>query len=314
MLFRTVSLAIKITVLQDAFSDITQTWYSIQINYEAFSANVDIDHATASLSFTSTVCQVLQNLLAISDSFDRKLLAALLAKDKRVQVTPEVGQETGDAPYNDATTQFPFHMSPNTWKVRYALNYKGIPYHMEWVEYPDIEGLYKSFGMQASATKKDCMTPYYTLPVLHDPSIGAIISESAAIVEYFGVTYPDTPQLIPPGTRALHTAFTAAFESQMKVIGPFLTPAVNVILSPRSQVFHRKTREESSGVPIEDMILWGEHTTSQLVLVKDDLGKVDKWMMKRHTFVMGETPTFVDFTMSGWIFFLWIRLREDSPE
>ncbi|KAK0191919.1 hypothetical protein F5146DRAFT_1102175 [Armillaria mellea] len=198
-------------------------------------------------------------------------------------------------------------VSPNTWKVRYALNYKGIPYHMEWVEYPDIEGLYKSFGMQTSATKKDCVTPYYTLPVLRDPLIGAIISESAAIVEYFGVTYPDTPHLIPPRTRALHAAFTAAFESQMKAIGPFLTPAVNVILSPRSQVFHRKMREESSGVPIEDMIPWGEHTTSQLALVKDDLGK-------RHTFVMGETPTFADFTMSRWIFFLRICLREDSPE
>ncbi|KAK0185369.1 hypothetical protein F5146DRAFT_1105645 [Armillaria mellea] len=197
---------------------------------------------------------------------------------------------------------------------RYALNYKGIPYCTEWVKYPDIEGLYKSFGMQDSATKKDCVMPYYTLPVLCDPSIGAIVSKSAAIVEYFGVTYPDTPHLIPPGTRALHTAFTAAFESQMKVIGPFLTPAVNAILSPQSQVFHRKMREELSGVPIEDMILWGEHTMSQLALVKDDLGKVDKWMMKQHTFIMGETPTFADFTMSGWIFFLQIHLREDSPK
>ncbi|KAK0184928.1 hypothetical protein F5146DRAFT_1005985 [Armillaria mellea] len=197
--------------------------------------------------------------------------------------------------------------SPNTWKVRYALNYKGIPYHMEWVEYPNIKGLYKSFGIPASATKKDQVTPYYTLPVLHDPSTGAIISKSAAIVEYLEATYPDTPCLIPPRTRALHAAFIATFESQMKALGPFSTPAVNVILSPRSQVFHRKMREESSGVTIEDMILREEHRTRYL-------GKVDQWMTNGPTFVMGETPTFADFTMSRWIFFLQICLGEDSPE
>ncbi|KAK0481195.1 glutathione S-transferase [Armillaria luteobubalina] len=204
--------------------------------------------------------------------------------------------------------------SPNTWKVRYALNYKGIPYRTEWVEYPDIEGLYKTFGIPASATKKDRVTPYYTLPLLRDLSTGAIISESAAIVEYLEATYPNTPRLIPPGTRALHAAFIAAFESQMRAISPFTIPSVNAILSPRSEAFFRKTREESSGVTIEDMILHGEHRTSQLVLVKDALGKVDKWMTKEQTFVMGETPTFADFTVSAWIFYLRICLGEDSHE
>ncbi|KAK0433097.1 hypothetical protein EV421DRAFT_2023668 [Armillaria borealis] len=217
--------------------------------------------------------------------------------------------------FYDIPSKLPINAwSPNTWKARYALNFKGIPYRTEWVEYPDIEGLYKAFGMPASATKEDRVTPYYTLPLLRDSSTGAIISESAAIVEYLDATYPDTPRVIPPGTRALHAAFIAAFESQMKAIGPFCEPAVNAILSPRSEAFFRKTREESSRVTIEDMILHGEHRSSQLAVVKDDLGKVDKWMTKGHTFVMGETPTFADFTMSAWLFFLRICLGEDSPE
>ncbi|KAK0430511.1 hypothetical protein EV421DRAFT_1721502, partial [Armillaria borealis] len=204
--------------------------------------------------------------------------------------------------------------SPNTWKVRYALNFKGIPYCTEWVEYPDIEGLYKAFGIPASATKKDRVTPYYTLPLLRDPSTGAIISESAAIVEYLDATYPDTPRVIPPRTRVLHTAFVAAFESQLKAIGPFTKPGVSAILSPRSEAFFRKTREESVGVTVGDILPPGEHRASQLAVVKDDLGKVDKWMTEGHTFVMGETPTFADFTMSAWLFFLRICLGEDSPK
>ncbi|PBK91959.1 hypothetical protein ARMGADRAFT_1013718 [Armillaria gallica] len=205
--------------------------------------------------------------------------------------------------------------SPTTWKARYALNFKGIPYRTEWVEYPDIEGLYKTFGIPASATQKDGMTPRYTLPLLHDSSTGAFISESSAIVEYLDATYPNTPRLIPPGTRALHAAFIAAFESQMQAITPLLgIPAVNAILSPRSAAFVRKTKEELSEVTIEEMDLHGEHRTRQLTVVKDDLGKVDKWMTKGDTFVTGETPTFADFVMSAWILFLRISLGEDSPE
>ncbi|KAK0482764.1 hypothetical protein IW261DRAFT_1550505 [Armillaria novae-zelandiae] len=218
--------------------------------------------------------------------------------------------------FYDIPSKLPINAwSPNSWKARYALNYKGIPYRTEWVEYPDIEGLYKTLGIPASATKKDGVTPYYTLPLLRDLSTGAIISESAAIVEYLETTYPDTPRLIPPGTRALHAAFIAAFESKMKAAEPFNIPAADVILSPRSEVFYRKQREEWSGVTIEDMILHGEHRARQLALVKDDLSKVDKWMTKGQIFVMGlETPTFADFVMCAWISFLRIALGEDSPE
>lgn len=34
--------------------------------------------------------------------------------------------------------------SVNTWKTRAALNFKGIPYKTEWVEFPDIAPLLQS--------------------------------------------------------------------------------------------------------------------------------------------------------------------------
>ncbi|KAK0433096.1 hypothetical protein EV421DRAFT_1910403 [Armillaria borealis] len=153
MFFRTVSVAMlvaiaianttvhrsEVTALQDAFNNMTQTLLAIQVDYKAFSANIDIDHATAvidavrtlglqvqdalkaipdhvmsdtdgkwacdlysggdadrqfwknmiplkddfqTVNFTSTVCQVFQNLVASSAPFDRKFLAAVPAKYK----------------------------------------------------------------------------------------------------------------------------------------------------------------------------------------------------------------------------------------
>ncbi|KAK0203263.1 hypothetical protein DFS33DRAFT_976958 [Desarmillaria ectypa] len=218
--------------------------------------------------------------------------------------------------FYDIPSKLPINAcSPNTWKARYALNFKGIPYRTEWIEFPDIEALYKRLGVSASATKPDGVTPYYSLPLIHDLSTDAIISESAAIAEYLDATYPDTPRLFPPGTRALHAAFTVAFEAQLlKAITPLLVPAANAVLNPRSQAFFRRTREEAFGVTLEDMDLREERRDRQWALFKHDLGKVDKWITNGDAFVTGNVPTFADITVCGWMLSFRIVFGEDSPE
>ncbi|KAG7443473.1 uncharacterized protein BT62DRAFT_935099 [Guyanagaster necrorhizus] len=158
------------------------------------------------------------------------------------------------------------------------------------------------------------MTPYYFLPLINDLSTGAIVSESAAIAEYLNATYPYTPSLFPPGTRALQAAFTSAFEAHIMAIIPFLVPASNAILHPPSQAFFRRTREETFGMTLEEMIPHGEHREKQWALFKHDLGKVDAWIAKGDPFVMGNVPTFADVTMCGWILSFRIIFGEDSPE
>ncbi|KAK0203266.1 hypothetical protein DFS33DRAFT_1375023 [Desarmillaria ectypa] len=186
--------------------------------------------------------------------------------------------------------------SPNTWKARCTLSFKGIPYRTEWIEFPDIEALYKRLGVSASATKPDGVTPYYSLPLIHDLSTSAIISDTW--------TYPDTPRLLPPGTRALHSAFTSSFEAHVKTaIAPLFISAIFMILNPRCQTFYKQTREKSSGMTMEEMNPLGECKEKQWTMFK--LG---------HIFVMGEMPTFADMTMCAWILCLPIVLGEDSPE
>ncbi|KAF4617880.1 hypothetical protein D9613_006292 [Agrocybe pediades] len=72
--------------------------------------------------------------------------------------------------------------SSNTWKTRFCLNYKGIPYNTVWVEYPDIEELSKKLGLKPTGKAFwDASKDYYSLPAIHDPSTGVYISELNAI-------------------------------------------------------------------------------------------------------------------------------------
>ncbi|KAK0497590.1 hypothetical protein EDD18DRAFT_1072736 [Armillaria luteobubalina] len=205
--------------------------------------------------------------------------------------------------------------SPNTWKARYALNFKGIPYRTEWIEFPDIEALYQRLGVLAGATQKDGVTPYYSLPLIHDLSTGTVISDSAAIAEYLDTTYPDTPRLFPPGTRALHAAFRVAFETQLlKAITPLLVPAANAVLNPPSEAFFRKTREEAFGKTLEEMDPRGARREEQWALFKLDLSRINNWIGKGDVFVTGNVPTFADLTVCGWMLSFRVVFGEDSPE
>ncbi|KAG6905980.1 hypothetical protein DXG01_016474 [Tephrocybe rancida] len=98
--------------------------------------------------------------------------------------------------------------SPNPWKTRLALNLKGVPYHTEWVQMPDITAVREQLGVPANRTLPDG-TPYHTLPVIHDLSTGKLIGDSFEIALYLDSAYPDGPTLFRPFTTGLTAAFNA---------------------------------------------------------------------------------------------------------
>ncbi|KAK0215847.1 hypothetical protein EDD85DRAFT_443160 [Armillaria nabsnona] len=206
--------------------------------------------------------------------------------------------------------------SPNMWKARYVLNYKGLPYHTEWVEYPDVEGLYKKLGAQASVTKADGVTPHYTCPLLHDASTGALVSDSAAIARYLDKTYPETPTVVPVGTDALHYAFNEALESRFDALWQFALIKSNFVLNPYSEEYFRRTREANAfgGKKLEDVIPKGEDREREWARLKADFGKIDAWYGKGDKYVMGDILSYADFTVAAWV--LWVRLiyGADSEE
>ncbi|KAH6905144.1 hypothetical protein BKA70DRAFT_507627 [Coprinopsis sp. MPI-PUGE-AT-0042] len=94
--------------------------------------------------------------------------------------------------------------NPSVWKTRLTLNYKGLPYRTQWVEYSDIATLYHDHGIQPTAMREGGI-PYYSLPVVQDDSSGApiFVADSFEIAMYLDKAYPNTPRVIPEGEAAI---------------------------------------------------------------------------------------------------------------
>jgi glutathione S-transferase len=197
---------------------------------------------------------------------------------------------------------------------RFSLNYKNLPFQTEWVEYPEIEALCKKIGALPTG-KRANGSPLYTLPVIHDPSTNTTLSESILIAEYLDKTYPDTPPLLPAGTRALQHAFADAYPSSRIPLMPFALPAAHGILNPVSQKYFRADREKTFGKTLETMTPSGAAREGPWGEVKIGFNKADGWLQRSNgPWFLGETLSFADFVVGSRL--MWIRqiFGEDSPE
>ncbi|KDR83248.1 hypothetical protein GALMADRAFT_89092 [Galerina marginata CBS 339.88] len=206
--------------------------------------------------------------------------------------------------------------SPNTFKARYALNFKGIPYKTEWVEYPDIEPVAKKLGIPPTTKKLDG-SPHYTLPAIYDPSTKTYVSDSRLIVEYLEKEYPDTPSLFPHNTVGLQLAFSHAFGPCLDALWEFILPVQCLKLNPRSAEYFRRTREADFGKTLEEVIPKGDQAVIQWAKYKDGMGKVDAWYTQnggKGPFLMGETLSWADVVVVSWTIWVRIIFGEDSQQ
>lgn len=204
--------------------------------------------------------------------------------------------------------------------TRFALNYKGLKYRTEWIEYPDIEGLYKKLGIPATSKKADG-SDWYTLPVIHDPSTDTIISDSLLIARYLDKAYPNTPPLFPKGTHAIQAGFIEAVDDAMtRAIYPLVAVFVANYVSEESGKFFRATREPRLG-KLEELAPWGTEKAEQVwQRAEKSFGRVADWLDANKldgttgSFVFGESISHVDLFIGGRL--IWARTvwGEDSKE
>ncbi|OAX43975.1 hypothetical protein K503DRAFT_730497 [Rhizopogon vinicolor AM-OR11-026] len=201
--------------------------------------------------------------------------------------------------------------SPNTWKTRYALNIKGVPYETVWVEYPDIEALAKKIGAPSTGTKDDG-SPSYTLPIINDPNTGKVVSDSFLIAEYLDATYPGGNTLFPPGTKPLIAAFEGSVVGAIGGILPLQLALSCYILNPSSQKYFRATREATFGKKIEEFSPAGAHRDADWAKAKEGLVAVDGWFSKNGggKFVMGDSISYADGVLGGWL--AWVKIINES--
>ncbi|KAG1724518.1 glutathione S-transferase, partial [Suillus paluster] len=163
----------------------------------------------------------------------------------------------------DIPTVLPVPFSPNTWKVRLALNYKKLPYETRWVETTDIASVCKSLGIPPTSALPDG-TPKYTLPALVDNTTSppALLSDSTPIIEYLERRYPDpdpSHALCPPASRALHAVFEYHVAQSITAhLLPVMVMHMYERKTPRDRIHFRQRTEAAFGKKLEDIELRGK--------------------------------------------------------
>ncbi|KAI8976418.1 hypothetical protein BD414DRAFT_168303 [Trametes punicea] len=209
--------------------------------------------------------------------------------------------------------------SPNTWRIRYALNYKNLPYTTTWVEYPDIARTCQSIGAAPTSTWPSG-APMYTLPALYDPSTDTALAGSLAIALYLDRTYPSTPPVVPAGTEVLHAAFEAAF---IAAVSPHMQMLVMPVgrerLHEASRAHYKHARESQWGERMEEWAPPGsEARDMHWGALEEAFGKVKGWLETEpesgRKFVMGDGPSFADFVLGARLMWMKKILGDESDE
>jgi len=194
--------------------------------------------------------------------------------------------------------------SPNTWKSRYVLNFKKLPYQTVWVEYPDIKSEMQKIGAEPTSRLPDG-NGVYTLPVIQDPNTGTVVSESYRIAEYLEKTYPDSPKLFPTGSDGLQAAFCMSWSDMIWESFPkLLLKMAHDLLNPASREYFRSTREKAFGKPIESL---DDDAEGQWAKFRELYSKAATWYGKNGSgpFIHGDQLTCGDIVVAVW--FRWYR-------
>ncbi|KAK1223086.1 hypothetical protein PQX77_014047 [Marasmius sp. AFHP31] len=215
--------------------------------------------------------------------------------------------------YDVGPTSFGKEMgtSPFARALRFALNYKKIPYTVTEISLLDIESTAKSIGVAPTPSFLANGAVRYTVPFIHSPSSSnpnpISLSDSFTIAEYLDTTYPDTPRVIPPGTRMLQKTFSDTFTSIYAPMVPLIMPTtVEKFMSPKVQERLRAVKGDGAvrcGLSEEERELIWE------AVVGGMKGLAEGYPREGHSssaFVMGGTnPTWADMLATGLLW--WVR-------
>ncbi|CAE6500587.1 unnamed protein product [Rhizoctonia solani] len=202
------------------------------------------------------------------------------------------------------------HWSFNTYKARLSLNFKGIPYRVEYISFPEIESRMAELGVHPISDT----FPRYTLPVIADPSSGpddtpTYVSDSFKIAIYLDEHYPSRP-IFPTGTRATQNLLMNShfLTITYTLLIPLVAPSLPTILDTRSVEYFAETR---------GMLLRPLPEEEQLVkwkATRDTFGGLAKAMQAGGgRWMGGDSPTFVDFIIDSF-FYLVERLEGHESE
>ncbi|KAJ8090181.1 hypothetical protein PM082_018769 [Marasmius tenuissimus] len=208
-----------------------------------------------------------------------------------------------------------FGYSPFVRIIVLILRYKKLEHKIVPLRWSEFGNVAKSLNAKPTAigTRPDG-TARYTVPFIHDSKHDRVVLDSLLIAEYLDAKYPDTPTVIPPGTKLLQ----ASFQSD-GVWTRFVPIQYNIVRTRYRQYVSdefQKEREAVSGpVPFpsaeEQKAAWEKSKAAFNVELVKLFEKAD---VGDDTFIMGKEPTFGDFTIAALFGGLRLVCGKDSEE
>ncbi|CAE6358011.1 unnamed protein product [Rhizoctonia solani] len=195
--------------------------------------------------------------------------------------------------------------SPNTFKTRLTLNYKRLPYRVEYISIADIETKLKELGVPPSPHGNPVFQ--YTLPVIADPSSNPgekprYVMESFDIAVYLDEKYPAPkyPVVIPPGMRNIQKLATEYVMSVGMSFAPVILPYAALrpgFLDEKGHEYYTRTRRAIAGKDLSEFMDSAEENWSKAKVKWEALGNSLELGGDQGPFVMGSQMTFVDFAL-----------------
>ena len=201
-----------------------------------------------------------------------------------------------------------------------VLNFKGLRYCTEWVEFPDISKRGQEIGAKPTTLNPDGSGEMiWTCPMIRDPNHldprgnPTVLSDSTAIVKYLEERYPQ-PQIIPVGSAALHYGWSQFVHQNLSTsLAKLVVPLCPAVLSERGKEYFIATRERWWG-PLEEMCpdrskAWDsvKDALDKIAIALDSNGESEKGL----TVVPGKV-TYADFVIIAPL--LWASVIIDKVE
>jgi glutathione S-transferase len=215
--------------------------------------------------------------------------------------------------------------SPNPWKTRLALNFKGLPYSTSWVALPDITKVRSSLKVPPCRRFADG-TDFFTLPIIEDPATNSLVGDSFDIAVYLRNTYPNSGagDLFPSQTLdyvlthdfALLVPLSECRESEFPEYAKFNVNvdaafSAHVQLTVQGFPFDPVTAEISkaefvrrAGVTCwEDFALVGKEREKMKDSFRNMLGGLAKLFLRDTSgpFLLGTRASYADLIVGAWL-------------
>ncbi|KAI1636355.1 putative glutathione S-transferase [Biscogniauxia mediterranea] len=193
--------------------------------------------------------------------------------------------------------------SLNPWKTRFVLNFKGLDYKTEWLQYPDIKPRFKD---HFPADKEEYTIPTVTLPD------GTWIMDSWEIAQTLEKQKPEPSLHLD--APFLPTVIDLTTKATIELIPIFAARTPKLILDEPSIPYWYETREKSLGAH-PDKLEQEKGGDRAISAATPHLQAVTALLKEKSDgpFFLGATPSYADFVWAGFLIFM-SKLGDDTKE